>query len=558
MERKEILLSDLFNIFEPKDTISTDGDKSKWYSMTYENEYYSGTFVSSMLSNPSDVIYCEPNLCGWYKIYVAYPGMGNCSLRIKLSDDKYYSNLRTVDAFYYEEMLWKCADMTDQNIILDKKSTLAALRFVPMSDEDVANYMQEAQQKNTKHLYVADDMGHSFPASTPIDEWTVVVDYYMNSDTEWYSWEGGDYTPDNTFYIEQRTAVTKRAHELGFKVSVSNRMANWGVGFPHVLIGTGDPFTDAHLDCHCVDRNGDEVSALSYAYPEIRKHKIDLYVKNVRLGADAVTLLACRGVPFVLFEKPVADRFFEKYGEYPYDRPLDDPQLNDIHCEIMEDYLQELRDTLDNEFGKDKIKIHIRGLNAMCDMKYLGLDVERLAQKGLVDIVMTHPRRYIEYNLNDIFKDGDEPRIDLEKYDKHIRENKTFDLITDGRALLTPYQNSRGELVGPASFGEWVNEWEQFSKKYDVPVYYEISQYCYNDEGIKYALRQFHELGVEKFTIFNAPCTVPNKSVWSIAGNACHIGIADNNEITSDAYKKTKVHTVGDCYYNRYLPIWGG
>ena len=145
MERKEILLNDLYNIFEPKDTISTDGDKSKWYSMTYKNEYFSGTFVSSMLSDPSDVIYCDPALSGWYKIFVAFPGMGNCTLSIKLTDVEHYSNFKTVDAFYFEELLWKCADMTNQKIILSKKSTLAALRFVPMSDEEVENYKQRAE-----------------------------------------------------------------------------------------------------------------------------------------------------------------------------------------------------------------------------------------------------------------------------------------------------------------------------------------------------------------------------------------------------------------------------
>ena len=558
MERKEILLNDLYNIFEPKDTISTDGDKSKWYSMTYKNEYFSGTFVSSMLSDPSDVIYCDPALSGWYKIFVAFPGMGNCTLSIKLTDDEHYSNIKTVDAFYFKELLWKCADMTNQKVILSKKSTLAALRFVPMSDEEVENYKQRAEYKNTRHLYVADDMGHGFSANTPISKWLSVVDYYTNSDAEWYSWECCDFAPDDSFYIELHTAISNRAHELGLKVSVSNRMGNWGVGFPHVLMGYGDKFTDANPDFHCVDRNGDVVSSLSYAYLEVRKHKIDIFVKNVRLGADAVNLLACRGLPFVLFEKPVADRFYEKYGEYPYDRPLDDPKLNDIHCEIMEDYLRELRDALDNEFGKDKIKIHIRGLNAICDMKYLGLDVERLAQKGLVDVVLTHPRRYYEYNLDDILTDGDEPRIDMEKYDEHILKNKTFDLVTNSRALLTPYKNSRGELVGPATFEEWVNEWEQFSKKYDVPVYYDITDFCYNDEGIKYILRQFHELGIDRLTIFNTPVYVRNALVWSIARKACHIGIADDDKASSEIYTRTRVHTVGDCYYNRYLPIWGG
>ena len=45
MERKEILVSDLFNEFEPKDIIGMEGDRTKWYSMPYENERFKGTFV---------------------------------------------------------------------------------------------------------------------------------------------------------------------------------------------------------------------------------------------------------------------------------------------------------------------------------------------------------------------------------------------------------------------------------------------------------------------------------------------------------------------------------
>ena len=49
-----------------------------------------------------------------------------------------------------------------------------------------------------------------------------------------------------------------------------------------------------------------------------------------------------------------------------------------------------------------------------------------------------------------------------------------------------------------------------------------------------------------------------NYEIRVVNGNTYIIGIADDDKASSEIYTRTRVHTVGDCYYNRYLPIWGG
>ena len=561
MERKEILVSDLFNEFEPKDIIGMEGDRTKWYSMPYENERFKGTFVSSMLSRPQDTISYDPKLCGWYKIYIAFPGMGSCRTFIKLTNDQRYTVFSTVDPFSFEEMYWTCADLTDQKITLKIGSTLASLRFVPMSDDEIAAYKAELAQRETKKLYIADDMYHSYVGSKNINDWLTSLDHYKDSDTEWFSPECPYNCLDDDFdefHLELRKAFVNRAHELGMKVAHSIRMGLWGLGFPHVLKGAGEQFTDSHPNCHCVDRNGDVIGAMSYAYPEVRKHIIDILIRAAKTGGEAVTLLSCRGVPYVLFEKPVADRFFEKYGEYPYEYALDDPKLRSVHCEIMEDFFQELRDALDNEFGKNKIEIHLRGLNSIEDMARIGFDIKSLAKKGLLNVVMSHPRRFVEYVPQEILKDCPEPRIDIEKYNDFIRHNTSFEMHYSEDRLYQSIQTCFGTPVGPTSFEECVMEWEAFSKEYNIPVYHELSNFKGDENTLRRNITKFHDLGVSRFTLFNAVCTAIDKPAWSLIGRACHKDQIKDPTLTPTGYTKLRVHTVGDCYYNRFIPIWGG
>ena len=184
-------------------------------------------------------------------------------------------------------------------------------------------------------------------------------------------------------------AIVDEAHKMGIKVAVSNRMGLWGAGYPYHYYGCGVRFVDEHPELHCVDRNGEMVNALSYAYPEVRRLKIRDFIAAAKCGADAVMPLGHRGVPYVLFEKPVVDAFYEKYGEYPFELPLDEPRLRDIHCGIMVQYFRELREALDNEFGKNKIQIHLRCYNSIEDSAYIGFDVYNICFGALFFVELT-------------------------------------------------------------------------------------------------------------------------------------------------------------------------
>ena len=166
--------------------------------------------------------------------------------------------------------------------------SVSALRFVPMNDDEVASYKAEIARTDTKKMYLHDPLtcqGWNTKEFTQAD-WEAVVENLRNADVEWFSAQFSANTLDHPKY----TYVSEKARELGIKYAVSSNMV------------MDEAFISSHPELRCIDRNGDHVQAVSYAYPEVRKFLIDQLVNAARCGADAVTLLACRGIPFVLFE----------------------------------------------------------------------------------------------------------------------------------------------------------------------------------------------------------------------------------------------------------------
>ena len=122
MERKELFVTDLAKAFSPSEAISIGTtDNAKWNVTAYENQEFSGNLLYSNWGERPENISYDPQLTGWYKIYVTCPEYPRQYTYIRLSSDitcvfltSSYSRPNI-----QEEMLWRCADMTGESIILD-------------------------------------------------------------------------------------------------------------------------------------------------------------------------------------------------------------------------------------------------------------------------------------------------------------------------------------------------------------------------------------------------------------------------------------------------------
>ena len=146
-ERKELFFCKLDEIFEPKENMSPYGLRDKWRIVPVTTEEYSGNMLYAAYHQNADLTF-SPHLRGWYKIYLHFPSGG---IDIKLTSDPCFlpvrpSPLAKKNGTFMTEVLWRCADMSDESIIISKSratdeytpSLLSAFRFVPMTEEEVA------------------------------------------------------------------------------------------------------------------------------------------------------------------------------------------------------------------------------------------------------------------------------------------------------------------------------------------------------------------------------------------------------------------------------------
>ena len=593
-DRKELFVTDMAEIFEPKSNISEIGAKNKWRSVRYATTDHEGTILSAVGNAVPDDVSYDPQLEGWYKIYILMPAHQGTRLFIKLEQDEAFLMVHNqrLNGNYVEEFLWRCADMTGEKVTITRRklaleanSLISGLRFVPMTDEEVAEWKREDARTDTKCIYTTDDM-HNRPYITKIEtieDWVATVLPFRHTDAEWFSVEDirlfaegecptapDDYAFNRKGdrwvqkqalkfdYDEVLRRITEKGHEIGLKMSVSTRMGAWGMMYPYDQCYFDCAFHADHPEWRCIDKNGDVISALSYAYEGVRKYMVDYIVNMARSGCDAVTLIAHRGIPYVHYEKPVADKFFELYGEYPYELPLDDPRLNELHCDIMTGFFREVRKALDKEFGKDKVEIHLRGQFSLHDNKYIGLDCERLAAEGLINAVVSYPQRHHELIPDWIRKEGDPAKIDLEKYTQFVNGDAPTVFHSSDINSLGPYKNSRGEDVGPATQADRLAEWNAFEDKYGVKVYIDIlPREMLNDE-FKRRVCEIYDLGARRIALWDTYSRVWNQPMWNIVSRFGHKDEIKDMPTHEDGYRNYKFLHIADTVFKRYNPMWGG
>ena len=592
-ENGEILYTYLDEHFEPRENLSPYSLKDKWRVVPVGTAEYTSNMLSSLGGHPEDIT-LSPNLVGWYKIYLHAPGYS--VLHLKLSSDPAFwvACATTRDGCNMEEFLWRCADMTGESLTLTRKldaanyhTLLSAIRFVPMSEDELATYLREEARTDTKRIYATDDMHNRLYYTHPrtLDDWRSVAFNYMHSDVEWLSIEQirnfvscrlptndtanfcfpreGDRNVQEQYplfdYNEVLKTVVDQGHRQGLKMSVSIRMGAWGLTYPYDQYYFDCDFMQENPQWRTYDRNGDEISAMSYAYPEVRKFMVDELLNMARSGCDAVTLIWHRGIPYVLFEKPVANRFFELYGEYPYELPLDDPRLNALHCEIMTGLIREMRTALDAEFGKGKIGLHVRTLYSPYDTKYVGLDVEQWAKEGLIDAIISYPVRFHEMLPDEVWKDAAHTRIDLEKYTKFVRTKRGATIHPGDCELLPPIKNSRGELCGPDGQAEHVADWMALEKEYGVKVYFEIMPRQLPNEEFKRRALDLYNCGAERIALWDTCCRAEPRAMWAAAGRLGHKEeLADMNVGEGEYYHCFRIYRTANSDFSRYEPFWGG
>ena len=600
----ELLFTDMSRAFGPAEHFCEQTKKDKWRVLDVGTAEYEGKMLMAGKDATPEDLRFSPKLDGWYKIYLAIPFLfpNVCpEVTIKLSSDDCFSRavasphgLSPVRWMTMHECLWRCADMTGEDIFISRKAgtaetifALAAIRFVKMTDEEVASYLLDNAQKDTRNIYAFEDfhgvlcMSNTFSAP---ESFRPVVRAYRGSDVEWLAVESvrgsiqnntpAEDDPNALFYrpCDERVhqnirktdlektqkKIVEWGHEDGLKISFSVRMGSWGMLPPFDECYFENKFFKDHPALRCVDRNGDVIPAMSYAFDEVQEYVINELLFAAKSGCDAVTLLSCRGIPYLLFEKPVADRFFEKYGELPYELPLDDERVNAVHTEIMTEFFRKIRSALDQQCGKNKVQLHFVAPFSLQDSKLLGFDCERLVKEKLVDVIVTYPLRCVETFNGDVWQDEKKEKIDLEKYTKHERTQIRSVMRLMNFDFEPPFINHRGEPFGPATQKQRVREWTALEEQNGVKVYFEIMPRDMQDTEFKRRALELYDFGAKRFGFWDAAGRVAHRGMWALAGKIGHkTSLKDFAVGDGVNYRNYTIYSIAGKDFSRYDPVWG-
>ena len=601
-ERKEVIFSDIPSLLREEGKTSPLRTLDKWETVPYETEELKGTMIHSVVSARPEPVTLKLGLTGWYKVFVAMYASAKTLLDLRFTNDPSWAQVGPAIETRrnrVQEFFWRCVDLTGQDLGVncpggtDKTANLTWLRFVPMTDEEVAAHKADCARKDTKRIYATHDMHWHLCSFLPqtFADWHCIVENHRDSDVESLSMENSliyDGEPStgslDTFAFArdwdrnvQRTLKTQFTYELlndlvhyghrelGIEMYLSLRMGMWGIEFPWDQMYFDNTFMRSHMEQRCMDRMGNFVESASYAYPETRKYIQDLLCRMATTDCDGVEMMFHRATALVLFEKPFLDRFAQKYpGVDPRELPAADKRIVDIRCEFMTLFITELRERIDRERaqrGQPRCKLIVRTHSTIHNTKLLGVDVEEWAKQGLIDKIVVYPMLIDEDLSGDIWQDEEKTRIDLKKYKAFAMSSD--ELVVSRRAsfeypnvyIFPPY-DGEGD---PATDEERIAQWQALTEKYGIKVYHDIQPRQMPTAELQRRALDLYKRGAENFSLWDTYGRVQNRTMWTMGSRLGHKEeLASYTNGEGELYTSHRLISLGGENISIYLPFWGG
>ena len=595
----ETFITDLAAICTQPEALSGERRSGFWQTVSYATRLGDGVLLAAQNRNQPAPLWLRPALRGWHRIYVGVVALVGVwqqnSVHLRLTHDPASTQFKPASDMVgggIEEVFWKCADMTGQEIELKKYAgelcrgdcILGWLRFEPMTADEVSAFQTDAANPETKTIYAANDMhcmAYLFAAQTQRD-WDMAAQPYEQSDVEWLSVENvrvndgaltvpaqafsfardGDENVFRAFNAAYTDAMlqnlVRRGHDMGLKMCASQRMGAWCNAFPFDQMVFENTFYAAHPELRCVDRDGAATEAMSYGYAQVQAYMTDQLLRQAANGFDAVELMFHRGVPYVLFEQPFLERFAAKYSDDPCVLPWDDPRVMEIRCAILTAFVRRLRRALDAA-GFSSVSIHVRAGHTLYDNRLIGLDVDGLAREGLIDAVLVYPARWRENLSGDVWQTGDRHKIDLHKYPEYTKRGDQSVIIRqEGFYLLPPIPDSHGHDVAPPTESERIAEWVTLEKQTGARVYFDIMPRHMSAAEYRRRLLEIYNAGGKRISLWDTQERAAERRVWNLLRRAGHpeeILAAEPDE--NGCAERYRFLRLGGKHIGRVRPSWG-
>ena len=175
--------------------------------------------------------------------------------------------------------------------------------------------------------------------------------------------------------------AAEQTHDLGLEFHACHRLGGFHLPPPHDYFDHGDTLYARHQEWRGRDRAGSPSPVLSFSYPQVRGHVVEMFREMTAYGIDGICLLFNRRHPIVEYEPPLIDGFREQHGTDPRDLAPDDPAWLRYRAGVLTGFLRELRAALD-------LPITAIVMSGEAENLANGLDPAAWLAAGLVDTLV--------------------------------------------------------------------------------------------------------------------------------------------------------------------------
>jgi len=154
-------------------------------------------------------------------------------------------------------------------------------------------------------------------------------------------------------------------------------------------------FFNEHAQYHCLDREGQRVNRLSYAYPEVQQYMLSLIKEIAGYEPDGVCLCLIRGVPLVLYEPIMVEGFQAQYGVDPRGLEELDSRWMDYQGSVVTSFMKQVKEALP---PNQRLSVIVPATELDC--KRWGLDVATWVREGIIDDLFPTGQRFDELDVH--------------------------------------------------------------------------------------------------------------------------------------------------------------
>jgi|GEM_PF-1776986 len=399
--------------------MDSSAESGKW---SYVSGYYGARngellYASEKINAPTLVF--DPKVTGYHAIHVVgfNPKGRQLSLYVRLDNEPHWTPLRMErHEPAYESMFFKIANLTDRKIEIANfgyDACLDHIRLVPVAGPatlpdkrgelvGILDFADDADRSKPRELAGASAVERHLEMGYDLVAWkayAVRCEYHTKTPgteirgltSKHDSFDKSDDLAGSSLGIgglleeyDTMRQAADHAKKIGQRIFGWARISNEFSRMDHQFSPT-TPFHKQHPEKVMQYRTGQATTKISFAYPEVRQHKVDILCEIASYGMDGIFIDVLRHPPMVLFDQPLVDQYIEKTGKDPREFVNDgDEDWLRFRADAFTQFLREAKAALAESRGED-VPMYIRTVDQPWQNLIVGCDVDVWLDEGLFE-----------------------------------------------------------------------------------------------------------------------------------------------------------------------------